>query len=83
MPSKKTVVALAVALELTVNETNATLLRIDAQILNIDRVLCRHIDNLETAPRGIVSQDIWAMAREVQEEAFKQGLIPYIPADED
>lgn len=39
------------------------LLRIDAQILNIDKVICRHIDNLGTSPRGIVSQDILSQLR--------------------
>ena len=38
-------------------------LRIDAQILNIERVICRHIDGLVTLPRGIVSQDILSQLR--------------------
>jgi DNA replication protein DnaC len=40
-----------------------TLLRIDTQILNIDRVICRHIDNLAFSQRGAVSQDILSQLR--------------------
>lgn len=39
------------------------LLRIDAQILNIDKVICRHLDNISTSPRGVVSQDILSQLR--------------------
>lgn len=41
-------------------ETN---LRIDAQILNIDKVICRHISNLGNSTRGQVSQDILSQLR--------------------
>ena len=37
--------------------------RIDREITTIDKVICRHIDNLRTAERGIVSQDILAHLR--------------------
>ena len=40
-----------------------TLLRIDEQILNIDKVICRHIDSLSISPRGVVSQDILSQLR--------------------
>jgi hypothetical protein len=43
--------------------SNKTTLRIDAQILNINKVICRHIDNLSTSPRGVVSQDILSQLR--------------------
>ncbi|EJV86823.1 hypothetical protein IG3_01713 [Bacillus cereus HuA2-1] len=43
--------------------SNVTLLRIDTQILNIDKVICRHIDSLDNSPRGIVSQDILSQLR--------------------
>ena len=39
------------------------LLRIDWQILNIDKVICRHIDSLGVSPRGVVSQDILSQLR--------------------
>ncbi|WP_196220168.1 hypothetical protein [Terrilactibacillus tamarindi] len=39
------------------------LLRIDAQIFNINKVICRHLDNLGTSPRGVVSQDILSQLR--------------------
>lgn len=38
--------------------SNVTQLRIDTQILNINKVVCRHIDSLATSTRGVVSQDI-------------------------
>lgn len=37
--------------------------RIDEQILNIDRVICRHISSAEFSPRGAVSQDILSQLR--------------------
>jgi hypothetical protein len=37
--------------------------KIDGQILTINQVICRHIDNLATSPRGIVSQDILSQLR--------------------
>ncbi|WP_206813126.1 ATP-dependent DNA helicase [Paradesulfitobacterium ferrireducens] len=43
--------------------STVTLLRIDAQILTIDKVICRHIDSLGTSPRGVVSQDILSQLR--------------------
>ncbi|XQY92146.1 ATP-dependent DNA helicase [Metabacillus sp. HB246100] len=43
--------------------SSVSLLRIDAQILNINKVICRHIDNLATSPRGVVSQDILSQLR--------------------
>jgi hypothetical protein len=43
--------------------SNKTLLRIDAQILNINKAICRHIDSLATSPRGVVSQDILSQLR--------------------
>lgn len=38
--------------------SNNTQLRIDKQILDTDKVICRHIDNLASLQRGVVSQDI-------------------------
>lgn len=38
-------------------------LRIDTKILNIDKVICRHIESLETSDRGVVSQDVLAQLR--------------------
>ena len=38
-------------------------LRIDAQILNIDKVICRHLDNISSSPRGVISQDILSQLR--------------------
>lgn len=43
--------------------STVTLLRIDAQILNIDKVICRHIDSFGTSSRGVVSQDILSQLR--------------------
>ena len=40
-----------------------TLLRIDKQILTIDKAICRHIDSINTSPRGVVSQDILSHLR--------------------
>lgn len=37
--------------------------QIDTQILNINRVICRHIDSLSTSTRGAVSQDILSQLR--------------------
>ena len=39
------------------------LFRIDSEITIIDKVICRHINNLGSAERGIVSQDILAQLR--------------------
>ncbi len=38
-------------------------LRIDEQIMNSDRVICRHIERIESAPIGEISQDILAHLR--------------------
>lgn len=43
--------------------SNDTQLRIDKQILDIDRLICRHIGNLVISQRGEVSQDILANLR--------------------
>jgi hypothetical protein len=43
--------------------SNNTQLRIDKQILDTDRLICRHIDNLAISQRGEVSQDILANLR--------------------
>lgn len=43
--------------------SSETLLRIDSQIFNINKVICRHLDNLGTSPRGVVSQDILSQLR--------------------
>lgn len=40
-----------------------TLFRIDSQILNIDKTICRHINSLGTLGRGAVSQDILSQLR--------------------
>lgn len=37
--------------------------QIDLQIINIDKVICRHISGLDTSPRGIVSQDVLSQLR--------------------
>lgn len=47
--------------------TNIELVKIDVQISNIDKVICRHIDYLGTSVRGIVSQDILAQLRNFTE----------------
>lgn len=47
--------------------SNITRSRIDTQILNIDKVICRHIDSLGTSQRGIVSQDILSQLRNFTE----------------
>ncbi|MCM3584262.1 ATP-dependent RecD-like DNA helicase [Mesobacillus maritimus] len=47
--------------------SNVTLFQIDAQILNINKVICRHIDSLGTSPRGVVSQDILSQLRNFAE----------------
>lgn len=39
------------------------MLKIDEQIMNIDNVICRHIDTLDFSGRGAVSQDILAQLR--------------------
>ena len=36
---------------------------IDDRILNIDRVICRHIGSADFSPRGAVSQDVLAQLR--------------------
>ncbi len=41
----------------------STLMRIDGQILGIDKVICRHIDNLAVSTRGVISQDILSHLR--------------------
>jgi len=41
----------------------AVQLRIDRQILIIDKTICRHIDSLPASPRGVVSQDILSQLR--------------------
>jgi energy-coupling factor transporter ATP-binding protein EcfA2 len=43
--------------------SNITILQIDAQILTINKVICRHIDSLASSPRGVVSQDILSQLR--------------------
>jgi len=43
--------------------SNNTQLRIDKQILDIDKLICRHIDNLAISQRGEVSQDILSNLR--------------------
>ncbi|MFC4389049.1 ATP-dependent RecD-like DNA helicase [Gracilibacillus marinus] len=43
--------------------SKVSLLRIDTQILNINKVIGRHIDSLATSPRGVVSQDILSQLR--------------------
>lgn len=40
-----------------------TTLRIDEQIMNSDKVICRHIDNIESSSIGEVSQDILSQLR--------------------
>lgn len=39
------------------------ILRIDKQILNVDKVICRHISNLNNLTRGEISQDILSQLR--------------------
>ena len=41
----------------------SNILQIDRQILNIDKVICRHIENLNNLTRGEVSQDILSQLR--------------------
>lgn len=42
-------------------------LRIDEQIMNSDKVICRHIDSVETASIGEISQDILSHLRHFAE----------------
>ena len=39
------------------------ILQIDKQILNTDKVICRHISNLSNSTRGEISQDILPQLR--------------------
>lgn len=41
----------------------SNILQIDEQILNIDKVICRHISNLGNSTRGEISQDILSQLR--------------------
>lgn len=50
--------------------TTKTNLRIDTQILNIDKVICRHISNLSDLPRGQISQDILSQLRHFVEHVM-------------
>ncbi|MGG5180813.1 ATP-dependent DNA helicase [Bacillus sp. MM09(2025)] len=43
--------------------TNVTSYTLDTQILNINRVICRHLDNSDFSSRGAVSQDILSQLR--------------------
>lgn len=52
------------------------LLRIDEQIMNSDRVICRHIDSIEHASIGEISQDILSQLRH-----FVEHIILKIYAD--
>ncbi len=40
-----------------------TPLRIDEQIMNSDRAICRHLDSIESTPAGEISQDILSHLR--------------------
>lgn len=42
---------------------NETLLQIDKEIININKVICRHIDNHGTLSRGAISQDLLSQMR--------------------
>ena len=44
-------------------EEKGSLMRIDAQILSIDKVICRHLDNISSSPRGVISQDVLSQLR--------------------
>lgn len=46
-----------------VKEHMREVLEIDEQILNIDKVICRHISNLNNLTRGEISQDILSQLR--------------------
>lgn len=46
---------------------NGNLLRIDRQIINIDKVIYRHIGNIGVSCRGVISQDILAQLRNLIE----------------
>lgn len=45
------------------------LLQIDKQILNIDKVICRHISNLSNSTRGEIPQAILSQLRYFVEKA--------------
>lgn len=47
-----------------------TMFLIDEQIFRIDKVICRHIDNLGTSTRGVVSQDILSQLRNFVEHVM-------------
>jgi len=42
-------------------------LAIDRQILNINKVICRHINSADSFPRGVISQDILSQLRNFTE----------------
>ena len=46
-----------------VSQAMDNILQIDKQILNIDKVICRHISNLSNLTRGEISQDILSQLR--------------------
>jgi len=50
-------------MRITNKKVEIGLLRIDRQILTIDIVICRYIDNITTSPRGEISQDILSHLR--------------------
>lgn len=50
--------------------TTAVQLRIDRQIVIIDKTICRHIDSLPASPRGVVSQDILSQLRNFVEHVM-------------
>ena len=50
-------------LEKEIGEFMDKILQIDKQILNIDKVICRHISNLSNSTRGEISQDILSQLR--------------------
>ncbi len=45
------------------NIAKKAVLEIDKEILNIDKVICRHIENIAALPRGVISQDILSQLR--------------------
>ena len=50
------------------------MLRIDEQIMNSDKVICRHIDSLGNASIGEISQDILSQLRHFVEHINAENI---------
>ena len=50
-------------------------LQIDKQILNSDKIICRHINNLCNSTRGEISQDILSQLRHFVEHILLKYML--------